>query len=294
MVKLSTSIPDSMAQPAEDALCQLVRSEWGIEKAPGREPVFFGYFDSAEQARKSYAEVRKILPFLPEDFSTEDVNDCDWRNEYKKFLKPWSYRDLHWIPEWMRGEYAVPAGDKALYFDAGLAFGTGDHPTTRLCAMSMLDYAKSAGAEGKFLIDAGCGSGILALTAKLYGFGKIYGFDRDEEAVRVSAENARFNGMALDNLSFEHAGIERALSGKKADVLLANIISNVLCIYADNLVGAVKEGGLLVLSGILASEAGKVREYFETRGGGRFEGVAEASMGEWARLEIRMKGAGNV
>ena len=290
MVKLSLTITDAHEQPLEDAYCELVRSNWGIEQINDKiPPELFGYFDSDKDAGEAYAEVRARFPQLPETFKLEPVDDRDWQNEYKKFLKSWEYRDLHWVPEWMRGQYDVPDGGKVLYFDAGLAFGTGDHPTTRLCAMAMLDYADSNSVADKFVIDAGCGSGILALTAKLYGFGKIYGFDRDEEAVRVSFENAQRNGIELDNVSFEHAGIEKALAGKKADVLLANIISDVLCIYADVLVGAVKDGGVLILSGILAVENDRVRDYFVSRCGDRFESVEGMAMGEWSRLVIKMK-----
>ncbi len=291
MVKLSVIITDAIVQPLEDAFCELTRSNWGIEKINDRlPPELFGYFDSADEAKQAYAELTERFSTLPANFKIEDINDCDWQNEYKKFLKPWNYRDLHWVPVWQRDDYQLPAGDKALYFDAGLAFGTGDHPTTRLCAMSMLDYADSHDVSDKFIVDAGCGSGILALTAKLYGFGKIYGFDRDEEAVRVSAENANFNSISLDNVSFEHAGIEKALLGKQADIILANIISDVLCIYADVLLGAVKPSGRLVLSGILAVENEKVRDYFMARGGDRIASCEGMAMGEWSRLVIDMKG----
>lgn len=290
MVKLTATISDALVQPLEDAFCELTRSSWGIEKINDRTaPELFGYFDSDGDAKQAYAEVRGRFPTVPETFSIEKIDDRDWQNEYKKFLKPWTYRDLHWVPEWMRGGYSAPASDKVLYFDAGLAFGTGDHPTTRLCAMAMLDYAGAHEVSDKFIVDAGCGSGILALTAKLYGFGKIYGFDRDEEAVRVSIENARANGIPLENVSFEHAGIERALAGKQADVVLANIISDVLCIYADVLLGAVKRGGLLVLSGILAVENERVRDYFLSLGGGMIESAEPMTMGEWSRLVIKMR-----
>ncbi len=290
MVKLSATIIDALVQPLEDAFCELTRSNWGIEKINDRmPPELFGYFDSLDEAKQAYAELLERFSNLPADFKIEDINDCDWQNEYKKFLKPWTYQDLHWVPVWQRDEYSVPADDKVLYFDAGLAFGTGDHPTTRLCAMSMLDYAKKSDVSDKFIVDAGCGSGILALTAKLYGYGKIYGFDRDEEAVRVSIENAKFNSIPLENVSFEHAGIEKALAGKKADIILANIISDVLCIYADVLIDSVKAGGRLVLSGILAVENEKVREYFISRGGDRFASCESMVMGEWSRLVIDMK-----
>ncbi len=292
MVILKTPIKESLSSPLEEYFCENNCPTWGIEKINDRTPSeLFGYFDSAEDAQREYAILRGAFPELPEGAPVSPVNDCDWKNEYKKFLTAWNFENLHWVPVWMKDSYKVPEGHKVLYFDAGLAFGTGDHPTTRLCAMSMMDYLKERKGDvaNVSLIDAGCGSGILALSAKLLGFGDIYGFDRDEEAVRVSIENAAFNAIALDGVKFEHAGIESALSERKADIVLANIISDVLCIYADNLINSVNSGGRLVLSGILAEENPKVREFFLKRGGDKIASCESAVMGDWSRLEMKIK-----
>ncbi len=281
-----------MAEPLESWCCEMGISNWGVEKIDDKHaPMLFGYFETRSEAVESFTLLRSSFPEIPATYTLDQVNDCDWQNEYKKFLTAWNYKDLNWVPLWMRGDFKEPESQKVFYFDAGLAFGTGDHPTTRLCAMSMLDYIDVLGGDvsDKFIIDAGCGSGILALTAKMYGFGEVYGFDRDEEAVRVSKENASLNNIEMKNLSFEHAGIERALEGKQADIVLANIISDVLCIYADNLIDAVKPGGWLVLSGILAAENEKVKQYFLERLDGREESCVGMPMGEWSRLEIKMK-----
>lgn len=287
MIKISTEIRDPLSDPLEDHFCEFVRSNWGIEKIDDKSPTtLFGYFDSPEDAAAEYAELRKAFPALPEKYGVEGVNDADWQNEYKKYLKPWSCGPLHWVPVWMRGEYAVPAGAKALYFDAGMAFGTGDHPTTRLCAMELIDALAENPAK-KSVIDAGCGSGILAISARMLGAGKVFGFDRDPEAVRVSLENAEFNSIPKGEIEFAHSGIEGALAGRKADIVLANIISDVLCIYADNLAAAVKTGGKLVLSGILAAENGEVKECFLERCP-RAKSARAAVMGDWSSLVIEM------
>ncbi len=292
MVRIFLNVKNTIVEPLESWCCEMDCPNWGIEKIDDKhQPMLFGYFENRREALDNFTKLRAAFPELPTAHTIEDVNDCDWQNEYKKFLTAWNYRDLNWVPLWMRGEYNEPENQKVFYFDAGLAFGTGDHPTTRLCAMSMLDYIDECGGDvsDKFIIDAGCGSGILALTAKMYGFGTVYGFDRDEEAVRVSIKYALLNNIEMKNMSFEHAGIERALDGKQADIVLANIISDVLCIYADNLIDAVKDGGTLVLSGILATENEKVKEYFLSRLDGREESCEGMPMGEWSRLVIKMK-----
>ena len=292
MIRIQLNVKNSFAEPFETWSCETGCSNWGIEKIDDKHtPTLFGYFDDEKSALESLAEMRKSFPELPADFQIEPVCDRDWQNEYKKFLTAWKFRDLNWVPLWMKDGFQAPKDEKVFFFDAGLAFGTGDHPTTRLCAMSMLDYVDACGGDvsGKSLIDAGCGSGILALTAKMYGFGDVYAFDRDEEAVRVSLENAKLNNIPLEKLEFEHAGIEKALENRKADIVLANIIADVLCIYADNLIDAVKPQGRLVLSGILAAENERVKEYFLERLDGREASCTGTPMGEWSRIEIIMK-----
>jgi ribosomal protein L11 methyltransferase len=183
----------------------------------------------------------------------------------------------------MRGQYAVPAAAAVIWFDAGLAFGTGDHPTTRLCAIRMMDFLATHPAATVSMTDAGCGSGILALSAARLGCGRVAGFDRDPESVRVSIANRVDNGLADESAVFHHAGLEEGfkLTGR-ADVVLANIISDVLCIYADNLVDSVNPGGVLALSGILAKEQAAVREHFEAK--------AKAAWGEATTTDGRVMG----
>lgn len=288
MIKIKTAIKEALSDPLEDHFCELVRSNWGIEKIDDKSPtVLFGFFETPDDAAAEYGELRKAFPALPESYDTEAVNDADWQNEYKKYLKPWDCRGLHWVPVWMKGEYRVPESDKALYFDAGMAFGTGDHPTTRLCAMALID-ALADNPEDKSVIDAGCGSGILAISAYLLGARKVFGFDCDPEAVKVSIENAEFNAIPKGAIEFVHSGIEMALAGRKADILLANIISDVLCIYADNLIEAVNPGGKLILSGILAAENDEVKECFAGRCK-RAKSIESAVMGEWSSLVIEME-----
>lgn len=288
MIKIKTIIREALSDPLEDYFCEFVRSNWGIEKVNDKSPTeLFAYFDTPEEAAAEYAALRKAFHALPDTYETEAVNDVDWQNEYKKYLKPWDCKGLHWVPVWLRDEYKVPSGEKAFYFDAGLAFGTGDHPTTRLCAIELIDSLADK-PQDKFVIDAGCGSGILAISARILGACKVFAFDRDPESVRVSRENAAFNSIPEGDIEFIHSGIEGALAGKKADIVLANIISDVLCIYADNLIGAVKAGGKLVLSGILASENEEVKECFAERCP-QAKSIRSAVMGDWSSLTIEMK-----
>jgi len=260
-----------------------------FHEGPGKPHFVMGYFDTPEQAEESWVFLRRKFKHLPEKFDSIQLEDKDWKEAYKEHLKPWNYENLHWVPSWMRESYLVPAGDAVIWFDAGLAFGTGDHPTTRLCIIRLIDFLKNHPAANIKVVDAGCGSGILSLSAVQLGCQNVAGFDRDPESVRVSENNRIENNISDKNICFHHAGLEEGfkLTGT-ADVVLANIISDVLCIYADELVQSIKPGGVLVLSGILNKEQETVRGFFASKckeSWGKVE-VDGRTMGEWSDVAL--------
>ena len=290
MIELRQEIPAELSQPLEDWFCELTRSPWMLyHEGPGKPHYVMGYFETQPEADAAWAELRRAFRRLPEAYGRAELADRDWKEAYKEHLKPWDHGRLHWVPSWLRGKHTVPADAAVIWFDAGLAFGTGDHPTTRLCAIRLMDYLESRPAAQVKVTDAGCGSGILALSAARLGCGKVVGFDRDPEAVRVSLDNRRENGLPDNAVRFEHMGLEEGLRwAGPSDVVLANIISDVLCIYADNLLAAVNPGGVLALSGILAKEQDAVRALFETKaraawGSARSDGRI---MGEWSDVAL--------
>ncbi|MCD8298603.1 MAG: 50S ribosomal protein L11 methyltransferase [Opitutae bacterium] len=290
MIETRCEIDSALAQPLEDFFCELVRSPWLIfHEKIGAPHLLMGYFDSESEALDAWEDLRKSFKMLPEKPLIGNLEDRDWKEAYKENLHPWSFGKLHWVPEWRRAEYCVPEGAAVVYFDAGLAFGTGDHPTTRLCGMRLAEFFETRKPAEISVTDAGCGSGILALSAAKLGAKNVYGFDRDPEAVDVSAENRARNGLDESAVKFVREGMESGLASAGArDVVLANIISDVLCIYADELVAAVAPGGMLALSGILASEQNSVRELFEKKareawGSVRADGRV---MGDWADVAL--------
>lgn len=294
MIETRCEIDGGLAQPLEDFFCELVRSPWLIyHEKIGSPYLLMGYFDSEAEALDAWADLRKAFKTLPERPAVGTLEDRDWKEAYKANLHPWNFGRLHWVPEWRRAEYAVPAGAAVVYFDAGLAFGTGDHPTTRLCGQRLVEFADARGsavAEAS-VIDAGCGSGILAISAAKLGCGNVFGFDRDPEAIEVSIENRAKNALPESAVAFVREGIESGIArAGAADIILANIISDVLCIYADNLLGAVKRGGTLALSGILASEQATVRRVFENKARALWGADNVRSdgrvMGEWSDVAL--------
>ena len=290
MIELRQEIAAELTQPLEDWFCGLVRSPWMLyHEGPGKPHYVMGYFETEAEAVAGWKALRQAFKRLPEPCPLGILPDRDWQEAYKEHLRPWHHGNLHWVPVWMRDSYPLPAGAKVVWFDAGLAFGTGDHPTTRLCGIRLLDYLEGRDASTVRVTDAGCGSGILALSASLLGCREVAAFDRDPEAVRVSAANRSDNGLVESAVRLTHAGLEDGLRwAGPADVVLANIISDVLLIYADNLISAVKPGGLLALSGILAGEQARVSEHFSQRAQVAWGSVHTEgrTLGEWSDVAL--------
>lgn len=268
MIELRTPIATSLVGPMEEWFNGMTRCPWALEvNAAGTVFQLIGFFDDATAAQAAWDDLCADFPALPAQPTQTQMNDRDWREAYKAHLHPWSVGDLHWVPVWRKDEYRLPPGHTRLLFDAGLAFGTGDHATTRLMATRLLDFRAARG-PAEFasapIIDAGCGSGILALSAALLGCRKVFAFDRDPEAITVSRENLQVNNLSPEAVEFDLAGLEAALKNRRAQLLLANIQADVLALHADELAAAIAPGGVLAMSGILASEVGDVRTAFES------------------------------
>jgi ribosomal protein L11 methyltransferase len=176
----------------------------------------------------------------------EAVAEQDWVRLTQSQFEPIPISDRLWIvPSW----HDAPDPEAiVLVLDPGLAFGTGSHPTTRLCLKWLEQYLK--GAES--VLDYGCGSGILAIAAKKLGAGQVVGTDVDAQAITASRNNAESN--CTEAAFF----LPDALPAGEFDVLVANILTNPLKALMPLLAGRVKTGGRIALSGILAEQAEEV------------------------------------
>ena len=264
-IELRASIPDEMADSLEDYFCETESPYWGIMQKEVTDPYeLFGIFPNEATASGALAELRNDFKSLPIDFELAEIADNDWQNAYKEFVKPWSDRQLHWIPLWERNNIETPDDAAVVYLDAGMAFGTGTHETTRLCASRLQDYrnAHADQLDTAEVIDAGCGSGVLALSASALGFKKILGFDYDPEAITVCHNNLAEN-VHLVEPEFVVADLEKGFAGgQKGDLILANIQTDILIPHCDPLIKGVKASGTLALSGILSKELDQVRKHF--------------------------------
>ena len=278
------------AGEVETALLESGCESWTLlEDALGRRAWIVGIFTSASDAEARWRDLLASLGSAPLGApSTRELPDADWKNSYREHFRAWTFGRLHWVPVWEKQTFKLPAGHSVLWLDPGMAFGTGNHETTRLCIERLVGFEEASAGRivpgALSMIDAGCGSGRLALSAALLGFGFVYGFDNDPEAIRVSIENAELNALA-GRVRFKTASLPGGLEGAQADVVAANIQADVLSAFPGSLVSAVAPGGILAMSGILASEIGTVRAAFApfTPGWTSDSRV----MGEWCDLCLR-------
>jgi ribosomal protein L11 methyltransferase len=265
-------------------------SNWSvIEDVVTKRAWLVGIGENESALRREWEQIHRALSTakvtMLGDAVFRALADADWRDSYKAHFHAWQFGRLHWVPVWERATFTLPPGDAVLWLDPGLAFGTGNHETTRLCVERLTTIADSGSRIADWrVIDAGCGSGILALSAVLLGFGEVVGFDNDPEAVRISEENAALNGLT-NRVRFFAGDLVSGFAGEKGgDVVLANIQADVLMRFAPGLVAAVRPGGTLVLSGILAGENAQVRQAFEAAAPGW--SVNARTMGEWSDVVL--------
>jgi len=252
------------AEPLSDALMEAGAPSVSLEDADAGtvdETPLFGEPDhpTAELWQRSiaavlfdeHADVPAILAEaaaiarvpVPTGYTIESVAEQDWVRLTQSQFDPIPISPRLWIvPTWHE---APDSSAINLKLDPGLAFGTGSHPTTRLCLRWLDDNMKG----GETLLDYGCGSGILAIAAAKLGAARVDGVDIDAQAVTASRDNANLNEVAAQFC------LPGELTPGQYDVVVANILTNPLKGMAPLLAGRVRPGGRLILSGILAEQA---------------------------------------
>ncbi len=183
--------------------------------------------------------------------------DRSWEKAYQKHLKPFLFlkkksHPLLWIDPQEKNSRKIQ--ENTLYLKAGLAFGTGGHPTTQLAAELMLDYSNPKSS----LLDLGCGSSLLAMTAAKLGIKEIWAIDNDPVALEVSQENCELN--EINNIKFALSLAKT--KAKKFDVIVANILLPVLIAFKKDFEKHLKKGGHLIVSGLLYKDCAPLIKAF--------------------------------
>ena len=251
------------------------------------------YVTGDGDGRALLSRVRRELALLPEKLevdpgtltvSWETVREEDWANNWKRYYKPLPVgRRLRIVPAW---ENTQPEeGRISVVLNPGLTFGTGMHPSTKLC----LQFLEETVTGGERVLDLGCGSGILSIAALLLGAGTASAWDIDPKAPDVACENAGLNGIGRDRYSafsgdvLKNPGLLGETDIKGYNIVLANIVADVILALSPRVEDWLADRGAFICSGIIDTRAHEV-EAALTQNGFRWE---KREMEGWAAYLAR-------
>ena len=224
-------------------------------------------YSALAAARIALQELRTSRPDCgPLLMTLENVQDADWESNWKQYYKPMEIgQRLLIVPVWEAAD--LPPGRVPVILDPGLAFGTGNHETTRLC-LTLLERSIQGGER---VLDLGCGSGILAIAAIRLGAASAAAVDIDEAAVRVAGENAALNGMDETTCQFIAGDVlkDKRLRHKLGggwQVIMANIVADVILGLAPIVPDLLAPGGQFLCSGIIAGRETEVADGLRRNG----------------------------
>ncbi len=265
---------------------ELVDEGLGARLDPRRPSIVRAYLPARDPAaaEEAVAEVGVALGHLQAfglrpigELTTRRVHEADWASAWKAHFPVLRVgRRIVVRPTWRR--HRARPDDVVLALDPGMAFGTGLHPTTRLC-LGALDERSTDGGVGGRVLDVGCGSGILSIAAAKLGARSVLGVDTDPIAVEATIANARRNRLAR-TVRARQGSIP---TGEEPfDLVLANLIASLLVTLAGGLRDELRAGGRLLASGIFVDREADVRAAFDDVG---FEVIRRTVEGDWVALE---------
>ncbi len=236
-----------------------------------------------EQLLASLAPMAQPFGITLPEGRWEDVADEDWSLSWKQHWQPDPVgHGLLILPAWL--EVPVEHADRlVIRMDPGSAFGTGSHPTTRLC----LEALETAPPRESLVADLGCGSGVLGLAALGLGARSVVAADTDSLAVRATTDNRSLNRHDAAELEVAQGSVEtlqRLLAGRRADLLLCNILAPVIEALAPSFESLLAEEGRALLSGLLVDQAPRLIQVLGDLG---WMVTASAEQGRWGLLDIR-------
>lgn len=279
-------IADGVSQAAyAAALEDIAESLSAFESAPGGpwkiEALMQGAPDRAAlEARLALAAA--ALGRVAPPIVIETMPAVDWLAENRRAFPP--LRVGRYFVHGSHHAGGAPAGSRVIALDAGIAFGSGEHATTRGCLLALDRLAKCG--HARRALDLGCGSGILAIALARSGVARVLASDIDADAVRVAGENARRNGVASHVRVVRSDGFARLPRRRDYDLVVANILARPLCRLAGGIARSVRRGGTVILSGLLAPQEAEVRAAYHAR---RLTLAGRFSIAGWQTLILRRR-----
>ena len=243
--------------------------------AADRERASVSVFLSADRSlpeAAAFVRERLAAAGVGAELSSVGIREEDWAENWKQYYHPIPFGRLTVVPAWE--DYTPAPGELILRMDPGTAFGTATHESTHM----MIEFLSEEIRGGERVLDVGCGSGILALAARLLGAESAAAYDLDPEAVRVAKKNIADAGLSgvTAEVSDLLASVDTA--GGPYDFMAANIVADILLRLAPDAPAYLREGGLLAVSGILSARADEVREGIAAAG---FRFLREKREGDW-------------
>ena len=227
------------------------------------------YSETPEGAAELKRKIEENMPFWseagaifsdPEEF---ELAKEEWSEVWKKYFNIIHIADNLVIrPSWL--EYTPQPGQAVVNIDPGMSFGTGQHATTAYCLKALA--ANAGKAEYKSVLDAGCGSGILAIAAKLLGYDPVVAYDYDPDCVTVTLENMQCNNLTEKDIEVFTADATTYDAPQEFDFACVNILSPILCAHAPRIISWVRPDGLLALAGILSQDFDALSKTFTAAG----------------------------
>jgi len=273
------------ATEAEDALVELLSGVFGVPAAVYADVETGATTANVYVSKAAVAQVSAVraglrvmresgLDIGPGRCRVRRIKREDWAESWKRHFRALEIGPRLLIkPSWITRK--PQPGQAVVVLDPGLSFGTGNHPTTSFCLERIAALRRDD--ESQSLLDAGCGSGILAISAVKLGYRPVEAFDFDPEAVRVARENAAANNVA-PRISRRDLTRMPLRSSKKFDVVCANLVYDLLVAEREKLVNRLAPRGTLILAGILKEQFAAVERAFAGLG---LDPAAERSRGEW-------------
>lgn len=236
-------------------------------------------FDSQHSPENIIHDIKTRFPeWKSLDFYAEKIQNENWVLKTQKQFQAQQFGKLWVCPQWEKDTWKKKHKREryAVFIEPGLAFGTGTHPTTQLCLTWLATHAL----RNKIMIDYGCGSGILALSACALGAKTVWATDHDEQALIATNNNAKCNEFKL-SCEF-HCVPTDAMQSVRANIIVANILTNTLIDLAPTFISLLQPKGKLILSGILSHDLERVLSCYEKH----FKKRDVQMQDEWVLVEL--------
>ncbi|MBE7081191.1 MAG: 50S ribosomal protein L11 methyltransferase [Clostridiales bacterium] len=233
--------------------------------------------ETIKQVEQRLIQMKKDSPLDLGSLETvkRDIDGDLWREQWKEHFKPIKIGKIVIVPEWI--EYKKQDDEIVVLLDSNMAFGTGEHETTSMCVGFLEKYVN----KSDIVLDVGCGSGILGISASKLGANEVIMTDIDECAIIATEHNMKLNNITNGKVMLKNLLDDTTVKG---NVIVCNIMAEVLIAFSPYIANNLLDNGIIILSGILVERLDAVKSAYLSAG---FEMLEQSIKGEWSALALR-------